>query len=100
MMASGSGIGGRTLPTHGSVSFGADVKVSDGGVSVAGKAVDVGTPEGAATLAGAVSAEDLAAIKAMLHLKEVNTPGGKVLVPDDRYNRVDTAALRARLGPT
>jgi hypothetical protein len=85
----------------GAATFGEHVSVSDSGaIQVRGKQVDVGTPEGAAALAGAVSAEQLAAIKAMLYLKQVDTPNGPVLVPDDSYKRVDTTAIRQQLGPT
>lgn len=81
------------------VNFGKAQVGADGGILVDGVPVDISTPEGAAILMGAVGAEELSQIKAMLHLKEVQGINGPVLVPDDSFSKIDTNALRQTLGP-
>lgn len=112
-MSSSGGIGGGTprgVPAEGltqavgdaqaqSTNVGAAQIAPDGKVLVNGVPVDVNTPEGAAILMGAVNSEELQTIKGMLLLKQVDTPDGPMLIPDDSFNKVDTAALYAQLGP-
>ena len=83
----------------GPTTFGGAQISADGQVSVNGVAVDLNTPDGAALLMGAVSGEELNQIKGMLQLKLVDTPAGPTLIPDDSFRRIDTGALRSRLGP-
>lgn len=83
-----------------SANVGAAQIAPDGKVLVNGVPVDVNTPEGAAILMGAVNTEELETIKGMLLLKQVDSPDGPLLIPDDSFKKADTTALRAQLGPT
>jgi len=119
-MSSSGGIGGggpRGIPTPadaqglaaaqggvqgdaaGVANVGAAQISADGKVSVNGVPVDINTPQGAQALLGAVSGEELSQIKAMLHLKQVDSPDGPLLVPNDSFKKVDTNELKKSLGP-
>ncbi len=76
------------------------VQVSaEGMVSVDGQNLDIGTPEGTAALLQAVNAEEFDSVMGLMQLKQVDGPDGPILVPNDRFETTDTAALQAILGP-
>jgi len=104
-MSSSGGIGGggqsnlSVAQASEAVNFGDAQVAANGQVSVKGVKVSLDTAEGAQALIGAVNSEDLAAIKALLQLKQVDSPDGPLLIPDDSFNKVDTTAIKAQLGP-
>jgi hypothetical protein len=93
--------GGGVVEGGGEAQQFGDAVVQNGTVQVAGEELNLATTAGADVLFGAVpDSADLAALKAMLQLKEVEGPdGGRILVPDDSYDAVDKDAQLRLQGP-
>lgn len=106
MASMGGGVGGGGVPTAAATAAGSEATTvggaqvnGDGTVEVGGQIVDLATAEGTKALVEAVDAEELSTIKGLLQLKEADGPDGPVLVANDRFQDVDTSAVRKQLGP-